>query len=292
MRQRKYVCSTIPASFDAWAVVFPFATATSICRSRFTTSSGWYFLPRPIRSPCPVSLFQTGTFQAGHSKAIEQEFLVKDPTRTLKIPKNLRPKDKQILTWEQMGAILAKSSRRDRVILMLDMTDALRPSELFALRWRSYDDGNTLSLTETVYRRQLRPFGKTIKSLGKMHLPDGLAAELTLWKLECPDPSPEAFMFPNADGGFLDTSNYRSRILKPLADELGIPKLNFQVLRRTMATRAQNLGSVKDIQSHLRHSRADTTANEYMQELPESVQQMVGAVYDMLTSATAQQQAA
>ena len=36
-------------------------------------------------------------------------------------------------------------------------------------------------------------------------------------------------------------------------------------------------------QSHLRHSRADTTANEYMQELPESVQQMVGTVYAMLT---------
>jgi hypothetical protein len=49
-----------------------------------------------------------------------------------------------------------------------------------------------------------------------------------------------------------------------------------------MATRAQNLGSVKDIQAHLRHSRADTTANEYMQELPESVQQMVGTVYEML----------
>jgi len=224
-------------------------------------------------------------------EAIEQEFLVKDPTRTLKIPKNLRPKGKQILTWEQMGAIVASASRRDRLILMLDMTDALRPSELFALRWQSLDDANTLSLTETVYRRQLRPFRKTPKSLGKMHLPDGLAAELKLWKLECPDPSPEAFMFPNADGGFMDTSNYRSRILKPLADGLGIPKLNFQVLRRTMATRAQNLGSVKDIQSHLRHSRADTTANEYMQELLESVQRMVGTVYEMLTSATAQQQA-
>jgi hypothetical protein len=33
-------------------------------------------------------------------EVIEQEFLVRDPTRTLKIPKNLRPKDKQILTWE------------------------------------------------------------------------------------------------------------------------------------------------------------------------------------------------
>lgn len=220
-------------------------------------------------------------------EVIEQEFLVKDPTRTLKIPKNLRPKDKQILTWEQMRAILEKAARRDRMILMLDMTDALRPSELFALRWQSFDDANTLSLTETVYRRELRPYGKTPKSLGKMHLPDGLAAELKLWKLECPDPSPKAFIFPNADGGTIDTANYRSRILKPLAETLGIPKLNFQVLRRTMATRAQNLGSVKDIQSHLRHSRADTTANEYMQELPETVQQMVGTVYAMLTSSAA-----
>jgi hypothetical protein len=37
-----------------------------------------------------------------------------------------------------------------------------------------------------------------------------------------------------------------------------------------------------DIQAHLRHARADTTANEYMQELPESVVKMVGAVYEML----------
>ncbi|WP_263418078.1 hypothetical protein [Terriglobus albidus] len=41
---------------------------------------------------------------------------------------------------------------------------------------------------------------------------------------------------------------------------------------------------MKDVQSHLWHSRADTTANEYMQELPESVQQMVGAVFEMLTA--------
>jgi hypothetical protein len=50
-----------------------------------------------------------------------------------------------------------------------------------------------------------------------------------------------------------------------------------------MATQAQKRGSVKDIQAHLRHSRPDTTANEYMQELPESVQAMVGSVYAVLT---------
>jgi integrase len=225
-------------------------------------------------------------------EAIEQEFLVKDPTRTLKIPKNLRPKDKQILTWEQLRAVLEAATRRDRILLMLDMTDALRPSELFAFRWKSFDDVNTLSITETIYRRKIRPFGKTPGSMTKVHLPDGLAAELRQWKLEWPDPSPDAPMFPNADGGFLDPANFRYRVLKPLREALELPKLNFQVLRRTIATRAQKLGSVKDVQSHLRHSRADTTANEYMQELPESVQQMVGTVYAMLTStATEQQQA-
>jgi hypothetical protein len=49
-----------------------------------------------------------------------------------------------------------------------------------------------------------------------------------------------------------------------------------------MATQAQKLGSVKDSRAHLRHSRPDTTAHEYMQELPESVQSMVGLVYAML----------
>ena len=80
----------------------------------------------------------------------------------------------------------------------------------------------------------------------------------------------------------MDTGNYRNRVLNPLAARLGLPKLNFQVMRRTMATQAQSMGSVKDIQSHLRHAKADTTANEYMQELPESVKKMVGSVYTML----------
>jgi len=210
-------------------------------------------------------------------EAMEQEFLVKNPTRKLRIHKNLRPKDKQILTWEQLRAVLANATRRDCLIHLLDMTDALRPSELFAIRWRAF--GERFALREDP------------KSLGKMHLPDDLATELRQWKLKCPDPASDAPMFHNADGEFMDTSNYRNRVLTPLAESLESPKLNSQVIRRTIATRAQSLGSVKDIQSHLWHSRADTTTNEYMQELPESVQQMVGTVYDMFTTTAQQQQA-
>src|ERR1017187_8059624 len=161
------------------------------------------------------------------------------------------------------------------------MTDALRPSELFALRWKSFD-GSKLKITETVYKGRIRTWGKTDKSLGDVHLPQGLAADLRLWKRDSPDPSPNTFIFPNSKNGFIDTGNYRRRVLNPLGEKLGLPKLNFQVLRRTIATLEQKKGSVKDIQAHLRHAKADTTANEYMQELPESVRQMVDSVYGEL----------
>jgi integrase len=201
-------------------------------------------------------------------ETIEQEFLSKDPTRKLKTPKNLRPKDKTVLQWEQLWLALARTTRRDRLLLMMDLTEALRPSELFALRWRSFDNVDTLSITETVYKGKIRPYGKTKGSLTDVHLPAGLAEELRLWKEETAKASKhglvslDAFIFPNSRGGFMDTGNYRNRILNPLAHKLGLPKLNFQVLRRTMATQAQSMGSVKDIQAHLRHAKADTTANE------------------------------
>lgn len=222
-------------------------------------------------------------------EAVDEEFLTKDPSRKLKIPKNLRPKNKQVLSWEQLWLALASTGRRDRLLLMLDMTEALRPSELFALRWRSFDGVDTLSITETIYKGTIRPFGKTEGSLTDVHLPPGLADELKIWKQETATKfqggivPEEAFIFPNARGGVMDTGNYRNRVLNPLAERLGLPKLNFQVMRRTMATQAQTMGSVKDIQAHLRHAKADTTANEYMQELPDSVKRMVGSVYGMLT---------
>ena len=117
-----------------------------------------------------------------------------------------------------------------------------------------------------------------------MHLPDNLAAELKQWKLKCPDPSPDAFMLPERGRRLHGHVQLPQQSLEAPRDALSIQKLNFQVIRRTIATRAQSLGSVKDIQSHLRHSRADTTANGYMQEPPESVQQMVGTVLAMLTA--------
>lgn len=212
-------------------------------------------------------------------EAVDQNFLAKDPARKVKVPAQLRETDKTTLSWEQLRDALSRLSLRDRVLLELDMTNALRPSELFALRWKWLNpEVFTISVTETVYRGQIRPWGKTRKSLGMVHLPKKLTADLLRWKEQCPDPSPEAFIFPNKDGDFMDTSNYRKRVLHKLAADLGLPKLTFQVIRRTIATLAQKKGTVKDVQGLLRHSRAATTTDVYMQEIPKSVQATVESI--------------
>lgn len=200
--------------------------------------------------------------------------------------------DKTTLTWDQLRLVLTSVLLRDRILLTLDMTETFRPSELFALMWNGFDMGHrTLTVRQTAYRGKLRDYGKTRKSLRTVHLPEGLANDLWLWKQECPDPSPDAFIFPNArkrngakKNGFIRTDNYRARVLKKLAAVLGLKKLNFQVLRRTIATLAQTKGNVKDVQGILGHAKADTTVNVYMQEIEEGVKQTLNAIYAELTA--------
>src|SRR5215831_17637895 len=76
----------------------------------------------------------------------------------------------------------------------------------------------------------------------------------------------------------------RARVMKRLGKELGLKKLNFQVLRRTIATLAQTKGSVKDVQGVLGHSKPDITANVYMQQIESGVRQTLDAIYSELVA--------
>jgi integrase len=225
-------------------------------------------------------------------EAIDQGFVERNLARKLVLPKQLRPVDKTTLSWDQLRLALASVALRDRILLTLDMTETFRPSELFALRWSGFEMAcRTLTVSQTAYRGKLRQYGKTKKSLRTVHLPEGLANELWLWKQECPDASPDAFIFPNSrkrngamKNGFIRTDNYRACVLKKLTEQLQLSKLNFQMLRRTIATLAQTKGNVKDVQGILGHTKADT-ANIYMQTIEEGVKLTLDAIYAELTVA-------
>ena len=95
------------------------------------------------------------------AEAVDQDFLAKDPARKVKVPAQLRDTDTTTLTWDQLRNALVKLAPRDRILLELDMTNALRPSELFALKWKCFDSkASTMRVTETAYKGKIRPWGK------------------------------------------------------------------------------------------------------------------------------------
>ena len=88
---------------------------------------------------------------------------------------------------------------------------------------------------------------------------------------------PDDLVFQSvAKGAPMRDNNILVRHIKPTARALGIPWVNWQVLRRSFAMKLKKNGAdVKDAQGQMRHSRASTTMDIYMQFVPESQKRVV-----------------
>jgi integrase len=228
------------------------------------------------------------------AETVDQDYLSKDPARLVKVPANLREVDKTVLTWDQLRAALDKLLEKNLgewLLLMLDMSNALRPSEVVALRWRSFlEEPLLLDIKETFYRGKIRPFGKTKRSTSQVPIAEALGEKLKEWReylrKKRKNVSPDAFIFTVRRGRPRDPSHFRKHILHKLAEDLELPKLTFQVIRRTIATLAQNMGTNKDVQGFMRHETVQTTENIYMQILQPGVRATLEAIHTELAKRT------
>jgi len=88
---------------------------------------------------------------------------------------------------------------------------------------------------------------------------------------------PDDLVFQSvAKGAPMRDNNILVRHLKPAAKTIGLPWVNWQVLRRSFATLLKIKGAdVKDAQALMRHSKASTTLDIYQQFVPESQRRVV-----------------
>jgi integrase len=210
-------------------------------------------------------------------EAVDEDLLLKNPAKKLQMPET-REENKRFLTLKEIPVVLGKLPFREQLIFRMSLVLGLRPGELFALRWDDID-GYSLRLDESTVDGEVYPSLKTEKSRGFLALPASLRAGLAAWKeIQQPETEQE-FIFPNADGGVIRLDNYRADVLRPALDriavETGIDGIDFRACRRTCATHLSKHGGIKDVQAHLRHSRATTTLDVYIQEIPESVREAV-----------------
>jgi integrase len=211
------------------------------------------------------------------AEAAEQDYIRKNPARLLRVP-TLKKINRPYLTLPQIKRLIKAAAlfRRDSTLLCLILVTALRPSELFALKWKCLDFvKGTMTITETVYRGALRPYTKTTEEgdTQRLVVPELAMVALCEWHTQTDRNGDEDYIFPNADGGFILKENYQQRVLNTLAMLSGIERLNFQILRRTVATHAQHLGSPKDIATLMRHKKVETAQQHYIQAIDQTVRE-------------------
>ncbi len=220
-------------------------------------------------------------------EAVDQDFISKNPARKLVTPET-RPENKRFLQLDEIPLVLSRVPFREGLILRMSLVLGLRPGELFALRW---DDivGYALRLDESTIDGQLYATLKTKESKGFVALPSSLRADLAKWRRIQNPSSEQDFIFPNAEGGVYRVDNYRADVLRPalkrVADETGIIGIDFRACRRTCGTHLSQYGGVKEVQAHLRHARATTTLDIYIQEIPAAVRTAVEKLDAILTNA-------
>lgn len=212
-------------------------------------------------------------------EAIEQEYLERNPVTRVAVNGG-KAKSERYLSIEEIGRLDQGLQGRERLVFRCLVMLGLRPGELFARRWQDWQ-GNRLMIQSAVYRGEVGDT-KTQGSKGFVWLPKILQQDLGFYQLSERHTGPEDFIFSSRQGVPMDTHNFLRRVFKPLCEKLGVHGVTHQCLRRTCSTYLLPHGSVKDVQSHLRHASSRTTLDVYTKDIPQSVQAAVEEMAQLL----------
>jgi integrase len=223
--------------------------------------------------------------------AVRYGLLVKNPVEGVRLPPaKTGRRNKPFITQQQFSMLVELIAEPYATMLYTAAYTGLRASEVIGLKRRNVHEDSI-----TVEQRCCRGDWGAPKSeasnatvpvnravIERIRRLDGLTAEVRagiavrrypVVKLKGPDDL--VFQSPGT-GGPMHDNNVLVRHLKPAARKLGMPFVNWQVLRRSFATWLKMKGAdVKDAQALMRHSRASTTLDIYQQFVPESQRRVV-----------------
>ena len=113
-----------------------------------------------------------------------------------------KPVPKPIMTQEQIIKLIGgNQDLHDLCLMYVGIFCGPRASEVLGLQWKSWT-GTTLVPYGTAYEGQFYPGRfKTQASQAPIGVPEQVRPVIEAWQQVCPDPSPEALMFPTFGRG-------------------------------------------------------------------------------------------
>jgi len=219
--------------------------------------------------------------------AVKYGYLVTNPAEGLQVPPEKRGKrrSKPFIRPEQFALLVELISEPYATMVYVAVYTGLRVSELIGLKWGDIHD-HSITIDERYCRGDwgepksdasnttIPVNGKVIERIQRLRTltVEVRAGRATRKFRAVKSGGPEDLVFQSVkDGQPMRDNNILARHIKPAARKLGIPWVNWLVLRRSYATWLRMVGTdPRDRQSLMRHSRFTTTAEVYEQDLPES----------------------
>jgi integrase len=222
---------------------------------------------------------------------VRYELLVKNPVEGIRLPKPKQGKrSKPFVTPDQFMALLNLIAEPYASMTFVAVYTGFRVSELVGLRWRNvhrdsisieqrYCRGDWGAPKSEASNATVPVNGSVIERIHhlKTVVVEVKAGSGTRRYQAVKSCGADDLVFQSVrTGAPMRDNNILVRHLKPAARTLGLPFVNWQVLRRSFATWLKMAGAdVKDAQALMRHSRASTTLDVYQQFIPESERRVV-----------------
>jgi integrase len=202
----------------------------------------------------------------------------------------------EVLTEEELQALIPQLSARDRVLVLLDACTGLRVGELLGLKWSDVDfENGQLHVTRSVVHQVVGEC-KTEASQKPMPLDSFLAQELLTWRSTCPYNQNDDWVFasPLTKGKQpYWPENLMKRGIRPAAKRAEIVKhISWHTFRRTFSTLLKANGEdIKTVQELLRHANSRITLDIYTQAVTPAKRAAQTKVVEMIVRKPKEQKA-
>jgi integrase len=226
--------------------------------------------------------------QALFNHAMRYEFFDRNPISLVRQSAK-RKRVPDVLSAEEIGALLVELQQPYRTAVLLASCTGLRVSELLALKWLDiHFDSGEIRPARAIVDAHIGSL-KNEASGRAVPMAAELASALLDWRRMCPYNQEDDFVFgsPEMNGKqpYWPDSMLR-RVIRPAAGRAGITKhIGWHSFRRSLATLLQaNGASVKATQDILRQATSRITLELYAQSVPEQNRAAQAGILAALTA--------
>ena len=236
------------------------------------------------------------------TSAVRFELLTKNPLTGVRVPTSRKvSRTKLTITPEQFEKLIDLLPEPFATMIFVCVLAGLRVSELIGLKWEDLGE-DSITIDERFSRggwgeSKTPASAATIavdpRVIERIHQLKGKeitinwgarGARKTFQLVRSSEPGDLVFQ-SLTKGSPMSDQNVLRRHIKPVARMLGIPGLNWQVLRRSYATwLVQSGADVKSVQGQMRHTDPKLAMLVYAQVVPASQRKAVTQMMDMLDS--------